>query len=208
MFLASDSSEESNRSTRQQTIARKGKQKPRHRQSVKNRTQAPRHQSLSFLPKEEEKEGRKITPPRNSWAAWWTDAPPTTTNLAEHLLLRLEILRRRNPVDTILQQFHRQTRHRLKTGSNRRQRRRQILRIVGIIETDHRNIFGNAQIVHLDRMHHTGGEHVVQRDDASGTTPESSSAFITRTPSLRCHMPDSTTKRSSNSTPASSNASR
>lgn len=27
MFLASDSSEESNRSTRQQTIARKGKQK-------------------------------------------------------------------------------------------------------------------------------------------------------------------------------------
>ena len=72
MFLTSDSSEESNRSTRQQTIARKGKQKPRHRQSVKNRTQAPRHQSLPFFQKkkkkkEEEnlrnslKEGDKIT---------------------------------------------------------------------------------------------------------------------------------------------------
>ena len=55
MFLASDSSEESNRSTRQQTIARKGKQKPRHRQSVKNRTQAPRHQSLPFFQKKKKK---------------------------------------------------------------------------------------------------------------------------------------------------------
>ena len=54
MFLASDSSEESNHSTRQQTIARKGKQKtsaPAIRKKPDASAEAP---ITSFLPKEEE----------------------------------------------------------------------------------------------------------------------------------------------------------